>query len=88
MSSPHAGHFFVSVVEYTTPHMVHTLSDFLLTAILLTDIAQKNPYGGLKSRFTILQISTIFPIYSSGLPPVEDYGYRVAAVRESFSYAA
>jgi hypothetical protein len=38
MSSPHVGHFFVDVVEYTTPQTVHTLSDFLLTAILLTDI--------------------------------------------------
>ena len=45
MSSPHAGHFFVSVVEYTTPHMVHTLSDFLLTAILLTDIGEKALLG-------------------------------------------
>jgi len=41
MSSPHAGHFFVSVLEYTTPQTVHTLSDFLLTANLLTDIEQK-----------------------------------------------
>jgi len=63
MSSPHAGHFFVSVLEYTTPQTVHTLSDFLLTAILLTDIGQKNPKGGLKRRFTIFQISTIFPIW-------------------------
>ena len=62
MSSPHAGHFFVSVVEYTAPQMVHTLSDFLLTAILLTDIGRKNHCRGLKKRFTILQISTIFPI--------------------------
>jgi len=41
MSSPHAGHFCVNVVEYTTPQIVHTLSDFLLTAILLTDIRRK-----------------------------------------------
>jgi len=45
MSSPQAGHFFVSVVEYTTPQMVHTLSDFLLTAIFVTDIGQKT-WGG------------------------------------------
>ena len=47
MSSPHAGHFFVRAVEYTTPQMVHTLSDFLLTAILLTDIGRK-PRVGIK----------------------------------------
>jgi len=45
MSSPHAGHFFVIVVEYTTPQMVQTLRDFLLTAILLTDIGQRTTLG-------------------------------------------
>lgn len=45
MSSPHAGHFFVSVLEYTTPQLVHTLKDCLLTAILLADIWQKIPRG-------------------------------------------
>jgi hypothetical protein len=43
MSSPHEGHFFAAVTEYTAPQMVQTLSDFLLTAILLTDIWKKNP---------------------------------------------
>jgi hypothetical protein len=35
------------VVEYTTPHMVHTLRDCLLTAILLllADIAEKTLEG-------------------------------------------
>jgi hypothetical protein len=40
MSSPHAGHFFVIVLEYTFPQTVQTLRDCLLTTILLADIKQ------------------------------------------------
>jgi hypothetical protein len=42
-SSPHAGHFFVSTVEYTTPQTVHALRDCLLTAILVADIEWIRP---------------------------------------------
>jgi len=59
MNSPQAGHFFVSVVEYTTPQTVHTLSDFLLTAILLTDIGLRNPEGIKEAIHNISNIHNI-----------------------------
>jgi hypothetical protein len=58
-SSPHAGHFFVSMVEYTTPQMVHTLSDCLLTAILLADIGRKSPRGINEAIHNISDIHNI-----------------------------
>jgi hypothetical protein len=58
-SSPHAGHFFVSVVEYTTPQMVHTLRDCLLTAILLADIGRKSPEGIKEAIHNISNIHSI-----------------------------
>jgi len=71
MSSPHAGHFFVIVVEYTTPQMVHTLSDLLLTAILLTDIGQK-PQVGIKEAIhntsDTHNIPNIVPVNRSSAP--------------------
>jgi len=39
-NSPHDGHFFVTVVEYTAPQLVHALNDCLLIASLLDDIRQ------------------------------------------------